>query len=133
MVLLIVDDQPGIRYLLETVAREEGFGVHTANNGLEAVEKARTTQPDLIFMDVFMPLMNGLEALGKIKAIQPKVAVVMMTAYNSSETKKLAYQKGALFCMDKPFDIGKIKLFLRQFNWKEPSPERVLNSAYATR
>lgn len=67
MDILVVDDQPGVRYLLDIVIKEVGHRVHTAQNGLEAVEKVRAIRPNLVFMDVRMPLMGGLEALGKIK------------------------------------------------------------------
>ncbi|RJQ30139.1 MAG: response regulator [Peptococcaceae bacterium] len=131
LVLLVVDDQAGIRYLLDMVAKEEGYRVHTAQNGLEAVETAKSVRPDLIFMDVRMPVMDGLEALEKIRAILPEVAVVMMTAYGSQETSRQAYQKGALFCIDKPFDISKVKFFLQEFNWKRPDQKVKLDNVFA--
>lgn len=116
--ILIVDDQAGVRYLLDIVVREAGHRAHTAQNGLEAVELARTIRPDLVFMDVRMPLMGGLEALGKIKATNPETDVIIMTAYGSEETVTLAMQLGALCCIAKPFDVDEIKEILVEYKWK---------------
>lgn len=116
--VLIVDDQAGVRYLLDIVAREAGYRSHTAQNGLEAIEVARSIRPDLVFMDVRMPLMGGLEALGIIKAMTPETEVIIMSAYGSDETVAQAMQKGALCCIAKPFDVDEIKELLVEFRWK---------------
>ncbi|MCL5779752.1 MAG: response regulator [Firmicutes bacterium] len=113
--VLIVDDQAGVRYLLEILAKESGHRVYTAQNGVEAVDKVRTIKPDLIFMDVRMPIMGGLEALGKIKKIAPGTEVVMMTAYSAEDTATIAMQKGALLCISKPFDVDEVKNLLDNF------------------
>jgi len=116
--VLIVDDQAGVRYLLDIVVREAGHSARTAQNGLEAVELARAARPDLVFMDVRMPLMGGLEALGKIKAMAPETVVIIMTAYSSEETVTQAMQMGALCCIAKPFDVDEIKDILVEYGWK---------------
>ncbi|SHF19425.1 response regulator [Desulforamulus putei] len=113
--VLIVDDQAGVRYLLEILVKEAGHRVHTAQNGVEAVDKVRIIKPDLVFMDVRMPIMGGLEALGKIKKIAPETEVVMMTAYSAEDTAAIAMQKGALLCMSKPFDVDEVKNLLDNF------------------
>ncbi len=119
--ILIVDDQAGVRYLLEIVVKEAGHRVYTAQNGLEAVTQAISSRPDLIFMDVRMPLMGGVEALVKIKSMAPDIDVVIMTAYSSEETVTKAMQKGALCCIVKPFDVGEIKKLLAEYQWKRAS------------
>lgn len=116
--IMIVDDQAGVRYLLDILVKEVGHRSHTAQNGLEAIEKAQNIRPDLIFMDVRMPVMGGLEALGKIKDMIPETDVIMMTAYGSEETISQAMQKGALCCIAKPFDVDNMKELLRKFGWK---------------
>jgi len=115
LVILVVDDQPGVRYLLDIIIKEAGHKVYTAQNGLEAVEKVRALRPDLIFMDVRMPLMGGLEALAKIKLMNPETKVVIMTAYVSDDTIDQARKQGALHCLAKPFDVEDIKNFLADF------------------
>lgn len=116
--IMIVDDQAGVRYLLDILVREVGHRSYTAQNGLEAIELARSIRPDLIFMDVRMPVMGGLEALGEIKAIIPETDIIIMTAYGSEETVSQALQKGALCCIAKPFDVDKMKDLLKRFSWK---------------
>ncbi|WP_347491251.1 response regulator [Desulfoscipio sp. XC116] len=115
MDILVVDDQPGVRYLLDIVIKEVGHRVHTAQNGLEAVEMVRALRPNLVFMDVRMPLMGGLEALNKIKKMFPDTQVVIMTAYGSDDTIFEAQKLGALSCMAKPFDVENVKQFLEEF------------------
>lgn len=129
--ILIVDDQPGVRYLLDIVIREAGHRVSTAKNGLEAVEIAKSNHPDLIFMDVRMPLMGGLEALGEIKAMIPDTEVIIMTAYGSEETVSRAMEGGALCCIAKPFDVEKIKELLDGMEWKQSRCKETLFQGYA--
>ncbi len=114
--VLIADDQPGVRYLLDIVVRECGHETYLAQNGLEAVEKARAKKPDLIFMDVRMPLNGGLEALGEIKRTNPEIEVVIMTAYGSEQTITDALEKGAWCYIAKPFDVHEIKELLIDFS-----------------
>lgn len=106
--VLVVDDQPGVRQLLDIVISQAGHRVHTAQNGLEALEKVRTVRPQVVFMDVRMPLMDGLEALRRIRRIAPETRVVIMTAYISEHTVKQALEEGAVCCMVKPFDIREV-------------------------
>ena len=118
MNVLVVDDQPGVRFLLDIIIRESGHNVLTAKNGLEALEIVRSAKPDLVFMDVRMPLMDGVEALGRIKMISPETEVVLMTAYVSDETVEMAMKKGAMCCIGKPFEVDEIKSFLYDFYWR---------------
>jgi len=126
MNVLVVDDHPGIRYLLDIVITESGHRVFTAQNGIEAVEVARNINPQLVFMDIRMPLMGGLEALSKIKSIYPKMQVVIMTAYGSEDTISQAQEQGALCCFIKPFDVDDIKKFLEDFNRRRAEEEMLL-------
>lgn len=129
--ILIVDDQPGVRYLLDIVIREAGHRVKTAKNGMEAVEIARSSRPDLIFMDVRMPMKGGLEALGEIKAIMPETEVIIMTAYGSEETINRALEGGALCCIAKPFDVEIIKEILEDIEWRSSPGKETLFRGYA--
>ena len=125
MNIMVVDDQPGVRYLLDIVVKELGHDVYTAQNGLEAVELASSKRFDLIFMDVRMPLMGGLEALTRIRAISPTTDIVIMTAYGSDDTIECANKNGALCCIAKPFDVEDIKIFLDDY-----TSERFSNNNY---
>jgi two-component system response regulator (stage 0 sporulation protein F) len=118
MNVLVVDDQPGVRFLLDIIIRESGHRVLMAENGLEALDIVRSTKPDLVLMDVRMPLMDGVEALGRMKMISPETEVVLMTAYVSDETVEMAMKRGAMCCIAKPFDVDEIKSFLYDFYWR---------------
>ncbi|SHJ47626.1 response regulator [Desulfofundulus thermosubterraneus] len=115
--ILIVDDQPGVRYLLEILVKEFGHRVHTAENGLVAIERVRQIHPDVIFMDVRMPLMDGLEALRRIRRITSDTIVIIMSAYLSEQTIEQALKNGAFCCMAKPFDIEKVKALIQDLTW----------------
>lgn len=117
--VLVVDDQPGVRYLLGMVVEEGGHKLYTARDGVEAIEIVRKVKPDLVFMDVRMPRMSGIEALPRIKEIDPRVVVIIMTAYASEEVILAATRDGALCCLTKPFDVSIVREFLRQANRKD--------------
>jgi len=128
--ILIVDDQAGVRYLLEIIMKEAGHMVCTAQNGLEAVSSAVANRPDLIFMDVRMPLMGGLEALERIKAQIPETDVIIMTAYPSEDTVNRVKKMGALCCITKPFDVDKIKELLVKYRWNQKNINTIAACSY---
>lgn len=113
--VLVVDDQPGVRFLLDLVIQDAGHRVHTAHNGLEAVDMVRRLRPDLVFMDVRMPLLGGLEALEQIRKFAPQTKVIIMSAYGSDDVEKKAIQEGALCCIAKPFEVESIKGLINDF------------------
>ncbi|MBE3585432.1 response regulator [Desulfofundulus thermocisternus] len=126
--VLIVDDQPGVRYLLEILIKEFGHRVHTAENGLVALERVRQIHPDVIFMDVRMPLMDGLETLRRVKKITSDTVVIIMSAYLSDHTVEQALKNGAYCCLAKPFDIEKIKELIQALSWQHR--KRDCNQSY---
>jgi len=103
--ILIVDDQKGVRRLLEELFKKEGWEVRIAGDGLDAIDKVEEMVPDLILMDVKMPNMNGLEATQEIMLRNPGIPIIMMTAYGEIEVVKQALQAGVKRCISKPFDI----------------------------
>lgn len=106
--ILVVDDQIGIRRLLEEVLMEDGYDVCTGANGFEAVEKAEVFNPDLILMDMKMPGMDGLDALQILHEKGWANKVMMMTAYGELELVNKAKAFGACAYVTKPFDIIKL-------------------------
>jgi two-component system response regulator (stage 0 sporulation protein F) len=104
-IVLIIDDQPGIRRLLVEVLEEEGYLVVEAEDGLDGVKKAQEHNPDLILMDMKMPGMDGLETLGQLKKLGLSAQVIMMTAYGELDMVTAAKAIGAVEFITKPFDI----------------------------
>lgn len=107
--ILIVDDQPGIRLLLEELFRREKYTTKTAKNGLEALKQVEAEEPDCVLLDMKMAGMNGIDVLRKLKANWPWVPVIMMTAYDESELTKEALKLGAVKFFVKPFDIFEVR------------------------
>ena len=107
--IMIVDDQKGVRRLLEELFKREGWEVYAAADGKEAIEKVSQFQPSVLLIDMKMPNMNGLEASQKILEKHQELAIIMMTAYGEMEVVKRALESGVRKCITKPFDI----LYLR--------------------
>lgn len=106
--IFIVDDNAGLCRILSFVLRRKGYAVTTANDGAEAFEKAKETPFDIIFMDIKMPLMNGVETYRRVKKIRPEAVVIMMTAYGVEDLVQEALDEGAFAIMYKPLDIEKV-------------------------
>ncbi|OGR08010.1 MAG: two-component system response regulator [Deltaproteobacteria bacterium RIFOXYD12_FULL_50_9] len=79
--ILLVDDEDSIHLLYREEFEEEGYEVHSALSGEEALDKLRIIRPDLIILDINMPSMNGIEALRRIKEINPLLPVILSSAY----------------------------------------------------
>jgi CheY-like chemotaxis protein len=79
--ILIVDDEEGIRFLYKEELEEEGFKVELANNGKEALEKLPLFRPDLVTLDIKMPVMDGIEALKRIREVDRQLPIVLCSAY----------------------------------------------------
>ena len=107
--LLIVDDQTGIRLLLDEVFRREGFVTRLAANGVEALQAVEDEIPGCILLDMKMPGIDGIEVLKRIKKSWPEIPVMMMTAYGELELTDNALQVGALKYFTKPFDIYEVR------------------------
>ncbi|QUW21149.1 response regulator [Sporosarcina sp. Marseille-Q4063] len=107
--ILIVDDQPGIRLLLEELFRRENYSVRLAKNGVDAFKKIEAEQPDCVLLDMKMAGIDGTEVLKRIKKEWPAVPVVMMTAYGELETIEEVLALGAEKYFTKPFDIYEVR------------------------
>jgi DNA-binding NarL/FixJ family response regulator len=105
---IIIGDEPGIAELYSELLEMRNLKIlGIGQNGNDAIRLFKEHKPDIVFLDVSMPEMNGIEALKEIKKISPTTDVVMMTADESADFKKLS-QYGATALIFKPFDILKI-------------------------
>ncbi|MDX2441843.1 MAG: sigma-54 dependent transcriptional regulator [Desulfobacterales bacterium] len=112
--VLVVDDEKNYPLILSAVLEEEGFEVLTANSGREALEIQKTSDVDLVLTDMKMPSMDGIELLEKIKARDPDMPVIMMTAYGSVDKAVEAMGKGAYSYILKPFDNEKLVVYVNK-------------------
>ncbi|MDP1578771.1 MAG: response regulator [Candidatus Didemnitutus sp.] len=106
--LLIVDDEEGPRHSLRMVFRQE-FKVQTVDNGEEALEFARANHVQLAILDIRMAGKSGIDVLRGLKAIDPHIEVIMLTAYETIETARQALRLGACDYLSKPFDLSTIR------------------------
>lgn len=109
MDLLIVDDQQGIRLLLNEVFKKEGYVTHLAATGAEAMQIVEQFDISLVLLDMKIPGMNGIEILKRIKEIDSQIPVLMMTAYGELGVVKEALDLGAIRYFTKPFDIFEVR------------------------
>jgi two-component system chemotaxis response regulator CheY len=121
--LLVVDDAMLMRRMIRDVAVEAGWEVvGEAKNGQEGVELFDRLRPDLVTMDVVMPEMGGLEALRRIKGLDPAARVVMVTALDQKQTIEEAIRDGAIDFIVKPFDRDRIVALLGKIGARDSRP-----------
>ena len=112
--ILIVDDEPSMREMLQIVLRRDGYEVHIANSGREAIERLRKTNFDLLLSDIKMPDVSGVDVLRTAKEINRDIVAFMMTAYASTSTAVEAMRLGAVDYFTKPFSMDELRLKIRQ-------------------
>lgn len=103
--ILIVDDEEKIRDILKNFFKTKGYEVLEAENGEEAVQLAQSEDPSVVLLDINMPKMDGLATLKKLKSINAKLGVVMITGDQDDEKVKKAIELGAYGYVLKPFDF----------------------------
>ena len=106
--ILVADDDSSIRSLLRQLLQDEGYAIQEAATGIEVVDKVKESMPDLVIMDVRMPELDGIEALSRVKAASPRTAVLIMTAFGSSNAAIRAMELGAFDYVTKPFELDKV-------------------------
>lgn len=112
--ILIVDDQFGIRILLNEVFQKEGYQTFQAANGIQALEIVTKHDPDLVLLDMKIPGMDGIEILKRMKVIDQNIRVIIMTAYGELDMIQEAKDLGAITHFAKPFDIDDIRAAVRK-------------------
>lgn len=111
--VMIVDDQTGIRKLLAEYFHSEGWKAVEAKNGQEALNLLPES-PDVILLDMKMPVMDGLETLRYVRAMFPDLPVIIMTAYGELDLVRQAESLGISAKISKPFDIVALRDMVEQ-------------------
>ena len=108
--ILIIDDEPNIIQSLQGILIDEGFSVITADGGLKALDIIKETIPDLIILDIWMPDIDGIETLTRIRELYPTVPVIMISGHGTIETAVKATKLGAYDFIEKPLSLDKVLL-----------------------
>lgn len=111
--ILIIDDEKSIRRALREILEFEDFEVEEAENGKEGLEKAKTASFDMIFCDIKMPQMDGLEVLETLTKDEVDTPVIMISGHGNIETAVDAIKKGAFDFIEKPLDLNRILVTIR--------------------
>lgn len=111
--ILIVDDQAGIRLLLNEVFQKDGYIIHMASNGLEAIQIFEQNKLDCILLDIKMPGMDGIEILKRIREQNETIPVYMMTAYGEQDLMNRAQELKVEKFFTKPFNIFDVRNDIR--------------------
>ena len=114
--VLVVEDYDDTRVLLKSILERKGFRVVEAVNGREAVERAASECPDLILMDLDLPILDGIEATNRIRQMGALCAVpiVAITAYPMSFTRVKAFAQGCDEYIPKPIELARLEEVLRR-------------------
>lgn len=105
--ILVVEDEEGLRLLYEEELKAEGYEVLTARNGREAIQQLEVGKPDLIILDIVMPVMNGMEALGRILGKEKRIPVILNTSYSGYQQDFMSWAADAY--LTKSVDLSELK------------------------
>jgi two-component system KDP operon response regulator KdpE len=117
--ILVVDDEQDLLDLMEIILGAEGFDIITASNGQEAINKIKDQIPDLVLLDVMMPIMDGWQTLKNIKSTKETmhIPVVMVTAKIGDDDRARGFREGASDYIGKPFApkevVNRVKVLLK--------------------
>ncbi len=108
--VLIVDDEPSIIQSLQGILTDEGFEVMAADAGLKALDIIKETIPDIVLLDIWMPDIDGIETLERIRELYPGLQVIMISGHGTIETAVRATKLGAYDFIEKPLSLEKVLL-----------------------
>lgn len=111
--LLIVDDEAGIRESLSSILREEGYQVEAVGSAEEALERSTLGDLEVVLLDIWLPGIDGLEALGRLQAMSRPPAVIMISGHATIETAVRATKLGAFDFIEKPLSLEKVLVLVR--------------------
>jgi DNA-binding NtrC family response regulator len=110
--ILVVDDERMIRWSIQQALSKDGLSVAAVETGEEAVAQATDEMPDLVLLDITLPGIDGIEVLRRLKAAEPSVTVVMVTAIEDVKVAVEAMRLGAYDYISKPFDLDRLKVIV---------------------
>jgi len=125
---VIVDDRFADREVIKDLLEQKNCKCVSVSDGPSAIEMLKHERPDVIFLDVTMPNMDGFEVLENIKAAYPDIDVIMMTAYPKTEYLEMAVKLGALTCLSKPLQMNKVFTIIDKIKHR-PSPASAANES----
>ena len=111
--ILIVDDEPGIRQSLTGVFEDEGFNTEAVGSGEDCLKKFELGAYDLVLLDVWLPGMDGMETLRRLREISPDTHVIMISGHGTVENAVEATKKGAFDFVNKPPDLNCLLITVR--------------------
>ena len=109
----VVEDEPGIAHLLASGLTFKGFEVNIASSGIGALKKVAEAQPDAVLLDVMLPDINGFEVCRRLRANNPTLPILMLTARNTTPDKVTGLDCGADDYITKPFDFDELMARIR--------------------
>ncbi|WP_047133843.1 sigma-54-dependent transcriptional regulator [Candidatus Kryptonium thompsonii] len=112
--VMVIDDDENILFAFKKVLEKDGFTPIFSTNGFEVMEKVQAEKPDVIFLDIAMPGLDGLEILKQLKDKGIETPVVIITGYGTMQTAVKAIQLGAFEYLTKPLDINRIRLLIQR-------------------
>jgi CheY-like chemotaxis protein len=110
--ILIVEDEEGLRLLYEEELKAEGYDVVSAKNGREAIRQLEEAKPDLIILDIVMPVMDGMETLGRIVGKERKIPIILNTSYSGYRQDFMSWAADAY--VTKSSDLTELKNKIRE-------------------
>ncbi|MCA9470873.1 MAG: sigma-54 dependent transcriptional regulator [Nitrospirales bacterium] len=125
--ICIVDDEPAILNTLSSILEDEGYQISVAKSGTEVLKFVRSDPPDLIILDIWMPELDGLETLKRLRQQHPALLVIMMSGHGSIETAIKATKLGAYDYLEKPLDLEKVTILVRNALHQRKLEEENLN------
>lgn len=111
--ILVIDDEKGIRNSLKDIFQYEGHTVILAEHGMGGIVAAKTEKPDVVFCDIKMPKMDGLEVLERIKEFSPDTPIIMISGHGTIDNAVEAIRKGAYDFIEKPLDLNRLLVTIK--------------------
>jgi DNA-binding NtrC family response regulator len=124
--VLVIDDEDGIRNLLETLLSRKGYEVVLASNGQRGLELFRRKRPDVVVLDLKMPEMNGLTVLQQVRQLNPTQPVVILTGAGTAEAEQQVRALGVTEYVEKEFSLHRLGDSLKRL-LNPPHAERTTN------